>query len=110
MRRKTDRKTRIKACMTNINIRGSLAWLRHTAVLTLFLTAIFLTQQYLILPLEIWFSESSLAAIASLVFIPHGAKVLLATLSGYGSIVPILTAQFIGGLSFNLPPGDAKAN
>lgn len=81
--------------------------MRYTAVLTVLLTAVFLAQQYLIMPLEIWFSETSLAAVASLVFIPHGAKVLLATLSGYRSIVPILTAQFIGGLSFNLTPSDA---
>lgn len=83
------------------------AWLRYTLVLTLLLTAVFLLQQYLIMPLELHLSQSSIAAIASLVFIPHGAKVLLATLSGYRSIVPILTAQFIGGLSFDLTPVDA---
>lgn len=83
------------------------AWLRYTLVLTLLLTAVFLLQQSLIMPLELHLSQGSVAAVASLVFIPHGAKVLLATLSGYRSIVPILTAQFIGGLSFDLTPVDA---
>lgn len=83
------------------------AWARYTLVLTLLLAAVFLLQQYMIMPLELHLSDSSIAAVASLIFIPHGAKVLIATLSGYRSIVPILAAQFIGGLSFDLAPIDA---
>ena len=81
--------------------------LRFTAALSAFLTAVFLFQQFIIMPLEGIFADAALAAIASLVFIPHGVKVLVATLSGYFSIVPIMIAQFIGGLFYDLDILDA---
>ena len=69
---------------------------------TLTLSAIFISQQYLIFPVEQALFGSELTVIASLLFLPHGAKVLFAVISGYKSFLPILSAQYIGGLFYGL--------
>lgn len=69
---------------------------------TLTLSAIFLSHQYFILPVEQALFGSEIAALASLIFLPHGAKVLFAVISGYKSFLPILSAQYIGGIFYGL--------
>lgn len=61
----------------------------------LFLSS-FLIQNYVIFPIESSLFDPSVVVIASLMFIPHGVKVILATLYGYLAILPILVGQAIG--------------
>lgn len=56
----------------------------------------FLIQNYLIFPVESLIFDPSTVQIASLMFIPHGVKVIFATLYGRLAIFPILVGQSIG--------------
>lgn len=74
---------------------------------TLTLSAVFLSHQYFILPVEQVLFGIEIASMASLMFLPHGAKVLFAVISGHRSFLPILSAQYLGGLFYGLTAIDA---
>lgn len=56
----------------------------------------FLIQNYVIFPIESRIFDPSAVQIASLMFIPHGVKVIVATLYGPLAVFPILLGQTIG--------------
>lgn len=56
----------------------------------------FLIQNYVIFPIESRIFDPSVVQIASLMFIPHGVKVIVATLYGPLAVFPILLGQTIG--------------
>lgn len=85
-------------------------WFVTSVKLSALLVVAFLGHQYLILPLESQLSSSGLVAVASLVFIPHGVKALIVTVTGYYSILPVLIAQFIGGIFYDLDVRDALSS
>ena len=57
----------------------------------------FSVQTYLIFPIEQYLREDQLTEIVSLIFIPHGVKVLLAMVYGAFALPAIFTAQIING-------------
>jgi len=56
----------------------------------------FLLQNYVIFPIESRIFDPAVVQIASLMFIPHGVKVIVATLYGPLAVFPILLGQTIG--------------
>ena len=56
----------------------------------------FLVQNYVIFPIESRLFDPAVVQIASLMFIPHGVKVIVATLYGHLAVFPILVGQTIG--------------
>jgi len=56
----------------------------------------FLLQNYVIFPIESLVFDPAVVQIASLMFIPHGVKVIVATLYGPLAVFPILVGQTIG--------------
>lgn len=58
--------------------------------------ASFALQNYVIFPIESRLFDPAVVQIASLMFIPHGVKVIVATLYGPLAVFPILVGQTIG--------------
>ena len=56
----------------------------------------FLIQNYVNFPIESRLFDPAVVKIASLMFIPHGVKVILAILYGHLAVFPILVGQTIG--------------
>lgn len=77
------------------------------ATVTLLLA--FLCQQYVLWPVEqtLLSLDPTNLAIASLIFLPHGFKVLFMTLAGIESLLPIFIAQYIGGIAYGLTTQEA---
>ena len=64
--------------------------------LLLLVVTAFLIQNYVIFPVESRIFDPSVVQIASLIFIPHGVKVIVATLYGHLAVFPILAGQTLG--------------
>ena len=62
----------------------------------------FIFQNYVIFPIESRLFDPATVQIASIIFIPHGFKVIFATLYGRVAILPILVAQSIGIYAYTL--------
>ncbi len=62
----------------------------------------FLLQNYVIFPIESRIFDPSIVQIASLIFIPHGVKVIVATLYGHLAVFPILAGQTLGIYMYTL--------
>lgn len=69
---------------------------RHSLGMLILFVLAFVIQNYVIFPIESRLFDPSVVQIASLLFIPHGVKVILATLYGYLAVLPILVGQAIG--------------
>lgn len=67
-------------------------------------------QNNLVYPLEVSLLQDHLVNLVSLVYLPHGVKVICAILAGPRAIMPIFVANMFGFLSFGLTPAEAAAN
>lgn len=61
----------------------------------------FISQTYIIFPIEQYIRSDGMTSLVSLVFIPHGVKVLVVMVYGLWSLPAIFMAQIINGIMFN---------
>ena len=61
----------------------------------------FLLQTYFIFPIEQHYRDDQLTSIVSLIFIPHGVKVLMVMIYGVFSLPAIFGAQIVNGILLN---------
>ena len=74
--------------------------LRDQGIYFLFIFAFYIFQNLILFPLENSFRTDNFADIASMVYLPHGMKILYGIILGPISFIYILAAQFLSGVMF----------